>query len=429
MTLFKSILFVMRRSACRLAFKPCIFAWSVALATTACVRDHEPDGPCSTCPPDSLSENSVEVPVHITMGGVWQTDSSAKSAPPGSGDDPSWNVDGTAEAAATDKVRIVVFRRKDMDDLQVGENTAPFLYDPTNDQTVDCVWTSGQHRGTALGVLEKVYGYEYRLVAIAYSSTRENDPSGGSLPATGESGLFSLNIADGLAYDDFMATFTVAGTGDWDNYWKPGGLVGTMGHDDDDLSPYAVYGPQLFYGYCHTGDGNPVIKFAQDDDKTVPLTGTLYRGLAKVEVHINPDDVEYGNLGYGVTWLGLLADHVATQVKLTAYDDFLAPMAYVGTQGVIGTGKYTLVAYEDSWTGNEVVLTSYLLPVATRLALRIRADRTGLHMGWNGQIDVANTSMADGATGIVSPDVQDGVFYFRRNHKYVLRGSTKTIFN
>ena len=33
----------------------------------------------------------------------------------------------------------------------------------------------------------------------------------------------------------------------------------------------------------------------------------------------------------------------------------------------------------------------------------------------------------EGATGVISPDAQDNVFYFRRNHKYVLTGTSTSV--
>lgn len=420
----------------------CACVAALAVMATGCVRDDEPEGPCTTCPQDTLPADAVQVPVTLHMGTAWSVDdarqgAATKAAPPGH--EPEWGeggntVDGSAEAAGTDEVRIIAFRRHDPDNQPAGSEVEPFLYDPSNDQTVPCAPDpAGSRYLVAEGTLTKVYGYQYRVVAIAYDCDRVNDESGGTLPATGEAGLFSLNLHDGLAYEDFAATFATGNVKDgWsgNEYWNPGGTVGTLGPDTDDLSPYAVYGPQLFYGFCHTGDGDPIIDFAVDNDKTLPLTGTLYRGLAKVEVRLLPSDVGYGVADYGVDWIGLLADHVPTQVGLTDYDDFLSPSTYLDTQGAVGDdGKYVLLAYQNVPNANDtVVLTAYVLPTLTRLALRIKASRIGVHMGWNAQINVTNISSADGGTGIISPDVHNGQFYFRRNHKYVLRGNTTKIY-
>ena len=35
-----------------------------------------------------------------------------------------------------------------------------------------------------------------------------------------------------------------------------------------------------------------------------------------------------------------------------------------------------------------------------------------------------NLSFGEGATGVISPDVNGNYFYFRRNHKYVITGNT-----
>ena len=431
-------------SGWRASLVHCVCVAALAVLTAGCVRDDEPEGPCTTCPQDTLPADAVQVPITLHMGTAWSVDdarqgAATKAAPPGH--EPEWGeggntVDGSTEAAGTDEVRIIAFRRHDPDNQPAGSEVEPFLYDPSNDQTVPCAPDpAGSRYLVAEGTLTKVYGYQYRVVAIAYSSTRQNPPSNNLLPATGEAGLFSLNLHDGLAYDDFVATFEHPNVEQgWNNsgYWNPGSLL--MGDDLNDLSPYAVYGPQLFYGFCHTGDGDPIIDFAVDNDKMLPLTGTLYRGLAKVEVHLDIEQIVYGGSSYDIRWIGLLADHVPTQVGLADYDDFLSPSAHLGTQGAVDDdGKYVLIDYVDDGISNgaEVVFTAYVLPTVTRLATRVRCElhTGGVFMGWNAQINVANISSADGGTGIISPDVHNGQFYFRRNHKYVLRGNTATIYN
>ncbi len=433
-------------SGWRASLVRCACVAALVVLATGCVRDDEPEGPCTTCPQDTLPADAVQVPVTLHMGTAWSVDdarqgAATKAAPPGH--EPEWGeggntVDGSAEAAGTDEVRIIAFRRHDPDNQPAGSEVEPFLYDPSNDQTVPCAPDpAGSRYLVAEGTLTKVYGYQYRVVAIAYSSTRQNPPSNNLLPATGEAGLFSLNLHDGLAYDDFVATFEHPNVEQgWNNsgYWDPGSPI--MGDDLNDLSPYAVYGPQLFYGFCHTGDGDPVIDFAVDNDKTLPLTGTLYRGLAKVEVHLDIEQIVYYGSRYNIRWIGLLADHVPIQVGLADYDDFLSPSDHLGMQGAVddnGKGKYVLIDYVDDGISNgaEVVFTAYVLPTVTRLATRVRCElhTGGVFMGWNAQINVTNISSADGGTGIISPDVHNGQFYFRRNHKYVLRGNTATIYN
>ena len=155
----------------------------------------------------------------------------------------------------------------------------------------------------------------------------------------------------------------------------------------------------------------------------LPLTGVLYRAMAKVEVRLKSlQHAVDGTTKQDMLWASLLADNVYTQSRMSDYDDFLNPQAPVG-------GGYTLIDYRDGFTtGDSIVLTAYLLPTKTHLALRCKFDvlvaANGMH---NGQICVKDASFADNATGVISPDAQESLFYFRRNHKYVLRGNTETI--
>mgnify|MGYP000455885780 CR=1 FL=1 len=369
------------------------------------------------------TDGTVKVPINISIGSVWFVDQSdTKAAPPEH--DTSWEVDGSEEIEGTDKVKIFVFRRKDMDDIEEGENRAPFIYDPSNEQIVDCAKNSPEaHRLTAQGTLKKVYGYEYRVVAVAYNSTKVLPNSGGKFTGTGEDKLFKLDATDITTYDEFMLDIETGGV--WKDF-----LNGGASYDQDTggLSKQLAYGPQLFYGFCHLAtDKNPIIKYsvADADDGQVnnlPLTGVLYRAMAKVEVRLK--SLRHAVNGYterDMLWASLLADNVYTQSRMSDYDDFLNPQAPVGS-------GYTLIDYRDGFTtGDSIVLTAYLLPTKTHLALRCKFNATVEFRMHNGQICVKDASFADNATGVISPDAQESLFYFRRNHKYVLRGNTETI--
>ena len=163
--------------------------------------------------------------------------------------------------------------------------------------------------------------------------------------------------------------------------------------------------------------------------------------MAKVEVRLEVEKYVEGAISYDIEWMGLLADHVCTKVKLSDYDDFLAPSDPITTSG--GKGSYTLVDFQDSKNntgdnydgghfvvGKTVVFTAWMLPTKTRLGVRIRnsygvADQS-VH---NCQIRVDNVSDAENATGVISPDAQDNIFYLRRNHKYVFTGKVSTLQN
>ena len=158
---------------------------------------------------------------------------------------------------------------------------------------------------------------------------------------------------------------------------------------------------------------------------------TLYRGVAKVEMHITARDREFLMGDRQLTSAFIVANNVRTSVGLTSYDDFL-PQAPGAAGNTPDYSQYTLVAAHDQTAadGEEMVLTAYMLPTKTKFALRCYYHfNVGVeyNRSYNYQLSVANTSSAETATGVIAPDVQDDVFYLRRNHKYVFRGDMSTI--
>ena len=418
-----------------------VVAASACLASALAGCADEGDGPL----PMPEEGEVAEVPVTITFGTAWEQDGATRVPPPGQEADPD-KIDGWGETNA-DKVRIVTFRRKDMDNqLQGGAvNDAPFTYDPTNDYVVDCVKVNPGENFKAEGTIRKIYGYEYRVVAIAYYSGRENAGRSGNVFADGEQNLFTINAEDGTTFDDFKATVK---TGDiWSYIEDMDGETRTP----EFLNRKMAFVPECFYGYCVTESGEEIIKFAElgDDgeyNKTIPLTGILYRGVAKVQVNLTlqsrPDGILYDD------WMimdgALFATNVMTETGLSSYDDFLTPSSmvpnYVYT-GSLGdwddyTGEYTAIDYKpevDAEGERTLSFTAFVLPAKMKLAVRFFATREELlgshYNAFNGQIYVDDKTYNDGegATGIISPDAQDNVFYFRRNHKYVLTGTSTSV--
>ena len=419
-----------------------VVAASACLASALAGCADEGDGPL----PMPEEGEVAEVPVTITFGTAWEQDGATRVPPPGQEADPD-KIDGWYETNA-DKVRIVTFRRKDMDNqLQGGAvNDAPFTYDPTNDYVVDCVKGTSGENFKAEGTIRKIYGYEYRVVAIAYYSGRENAGRSGNVFADGEQNLFDLNLESGTTFDDFKATVK---TGDIWSY-----IEDMNGETDipEFVNRKMAFVPEFFYGYCITELGEEIIKFAElgDDgeyNKTLQLTGILYRGVAKIQVNLELDTHIAGVLNYEWTIMdgALFATNVMTVTGLSSYDDFLTPSSmipnYVYT-GSLGdwddyTGEYTVIDYkpEVDGTGGERTLsfTAFVLPAKMKLAVRFfatREDLLGSHYNaFNGQIYVDNRTYegGEGATGVISPDAQDNVFYFRRNHKYVLTGTSTSV--
>ena len=405
---------------------------------------------------------SVEVPVTVELESAWNVDAETGSSPrlvPPPGADSYYGsessttisegwVNAESDISGVDKVRVVAFRRKDTSD---GTGTsAPFIYDSRNDQTVNVIdWKNvDSHDGElpaahrhryATATLNKVFGYEYRVVAIAYNSMRTvpyaASGSYNNVLTAGEHNWFTLNVADGLTLDGFMATIKTQTVEDNSTGWREyltgnDGAIGTTEHTSN-LTAKVMACPQLFWGYCHIGDKNPVIRFQTTNGSgnlvdDAPLTGLLYRGMAKIELHINLQGRNKGVGTQNVDWLALMADHVQTQTLLSDYDDFLSPTVAVETDG-----KFTAIDFITSSSAGTKVLTAWILPTRTRLAIRGKYELSlGAHRVENGQLCASDISYSDMGTGIISADVVDNYFTFRRNHKYVLNcSSSENIFN
>lgn len=383
------------------------------------------------------------VPITIALGGYSTDDSATRTPPPGagtatSGSSTTSDDNGYEESKAINAVRIIAFRRK------AGSNTS-FVYDEANDHTLTELtdedghtddYLSGKshkHR-VARGTFAKSYGYEYRIVAVAYDSN-EQVPYPELTDNKVAEHYMKINVSTGTTYDDFCATFesdkvedTEDKTGNWGSYLTGGSLF----KHDQNINSYLTIIPQLFYGHIYEkGDNtmNPVIPYSTYDSNgteitDTPLTGTLYRGMAEVEINIS--NINKISL-YNPYWACLLADNVLTGVKLTDYDDFNHCYAPVSDDN-----KYTAVAYQnDISTGKSATLRAYLLPGKTRLALRLAVtDGMAVRGVHNGQIQAADVTSADNATGVITVDAVNNVFYLRRNHKYVFNcQNSSTIMN
>ena len=386
----------------------------------------------TACSDDELqpatADEATTVPITLTLG-----QRATRSAPPGSTDPMNPTVDGEAETEQTNTVRIIAFRCKETQEnvsYSNDENYADsdFVYDPTNDQTVTCSRaTTSAHRLTAHGQLKKMKGYAYRVVALAYSLTRSLPFSNHLLADVGEENLFTLNLAAHTTLDQFEADLTHVGHDSWDEFRNG---TGNLTHNTRPLSDQLCYAPQLFYGQCTSVNGNKVIHFheknaADSISSTYPLSGVLYRGMAKVQLTLKIDKLyERGTL----QWIGLLANETRTSVKLSAYDDFLQPFNPIHT--TMKKGTYTLVGFVNTGlsVGSTVTLTAWLLPTATKLAIRtfIR-DGLLLRYAYNYPIEVSELSSAETGTGIISPDVVDNTFYLRRNQRYQFKGNLSTL--
>lgn len=420
-----------------------------------------PDGSNGDAGMDQPSEKDDEittVPITITLGGLSGSDGNAKQdgrntrvAPPGAGSSSSSGTigedDGYTETDNVDAVRLIAFRRRVQNN---GEKTATydaavndiqgFEYDPTNDRVINWKPTleDGKKDDYLSGnphmhyVVKDTFGisrgYEYRIIALAYDS-QEKSP----YPQYEENNVVTtemLNLKKGTTFQEFNATFAsylVKDDGktdtpnNWLDYLKKKAL---SLHHVDCLSRQLITVPQLFYGTLYQkGDAtqNPIISSADyqkenlGNNTPTPLVGTLYRGMAEVEVHIT--SAAHYSITAQTQWYCLLADTVRTQMPLTSYDGFKQggePIKKYSEKG----GSYTAIAYAPfPGEGEEVVLKAFVLPGKTHLAVRIGFD--AYPHAHNYQIKAKDMMSSEAATGVIVVDGVSNLFYLRRNHKYV----------
>lgn len=440
------------------------FCFLLALAA-GCSSDADlppyPDGSNGDAGMNQPSEKEDEittVPFTITLGGLSGSDGNAgqgggntRVAPPGAGSSSSSGTigedDGYTETDNVNAVRLIAFRRRVQNN---GENTATydaavndiqgFEYDPTNDRVINGKPTveDGKKDDYLSGKPHKHYvvkgtfgisrGYEYRIIALAYNS-QEKSPYPqyeGNKVITND----MLNIKRGTTFQEFKATFAsylVKDDGktdtpnNWLDYLKK---IGLLLYNVDCLSRQLITVPQLFYGTLYQqGDDtqNPIISSADyqkenlGNNTPTPLVGTLYRGMAEVEVHI-AQAAHHSSIAK-TQWYCLLADNVLTQMPLTSYDGFKQGGEPINKYSKKG-GSYTAIAYAPfPGEGKEVVLKAFVLPGKTHLAVRIGLK--ALPHAHNYQIKAKDMMSSEAATGVIVVDGVSNLFYLRRNHKYV----------
>lgn len=408
--------------------------------------------------PSEKDDEITTVPFTITLGGLSSSDGNAgqgggntRVAPPGAGSSSSSGTTeedyGYAETENVNAVRLIAFRRRVQNN---GENSATydaavndiqgFEYDPTNDRVINGKPTleDGKKDDYLSGNPHRHYvvkdtfgisrGYEYRIIALAYNS-QEKSP----YPQYQANQVITndmLNIKRGTTFQEFNATFTSYLVKDDGKTDTPNNWLGYLKnktlllHHVDCLSRQLITVPQLFYGTLYQqGDDtqNPIISSADyqkenlGNNTPTPLVGTLYRGMAEVEVHIT-HAAHYNSISQ-TQWYCLLADNVFTQMPLTSYDGFKQGGEPVNKYSKKG-GSYTAIAYAPfPGEGKEVVLKAFVLPGKTHLAVRIGFD--AYPHACNYQIKAKDMMSSEAATGVIVVDGVSNLFYLRRNHKYV----------
>lgn len=407
--------------------------------------------------PSEKDDEITTVPFTIALGGLSGSDGNAgqgggntRVAPPGAGSSSSSGTtgedDGYTETDNVNAVRLIAFRRRVQNN---GENSATydaavndiqgFEYDPTNDKVITGNPTveDGKKDDYLSGTSHKHYvvkgkfgisrGYEYRIIALAYDS-QEKSPYP-QYQANNVVTTKMLNLKKGTTFQEFKATFASYLVDDdktetpnnWLDYLKK--IVLTL-NNVNCLSRQLITVPQLFYGTLYQqGDDtqNPIISSADyqkenlGNNTPTPLVGTLYRGMAEVEVHIT-HAAHHSSISQ-TQWYCLLADNVLTQMPLTSYDGFKqgsVPVEKYPTKG----GSYTAIAYAPfPGEGEEVVLKAFVLPGKTHLAVRIGFD--AYPHARNYKIKAKDMMSSEAATGVIVVDGVSNLFYLRRNHKYV----------
>lgn len=442
------------------------FCFLLALAA-GCSSDADqspyPDGSNGDAGMNQPSEKGDEittVPFTITLGGLSSSDANAgqgggntRVAPPGAGSSSSSGTtgedNGYAETDNVNAVRLIAFRRRVQNN---GENATTydaaandiegFEYDPTNDRVIngkptvedskeDDYLSGKPHKHYVVkGTFGISRGYEYRIIALAYDS-REKSP----YPQYQANNVITndmLNIKRGTTFQEFKATFAsylvddggkTDTSNNWLDYLKK---IGLILHNVDCLSRRLITVPQLFYGTLYQqGDDtqNPIISSADyqkenlGNNTPTPLVGTLYRGMAEVEVHIT--SAAHYSITAQTQWYCLLADTVLTQMPLTSYNGFKQgsePINKYSTKG----GTYTAIAYAPfPGEGKEVVLKAFVLPGKTHLAVRIGLK--AYPHAHNYKIKAKDMMSSEAATGVIVVDGVSNLFYLRRNHKYVFK--------
>ena len=158
------------------------------------------------------------------------------------------------------------------------------------------------------------------------------------------------------------------------------------------------------------------------------MTGVLYRGMARVEMTLSIDKQSKGD----VHWVALMANHTNTAVKLNSYDAFA--QAFNPITQKLDKDSYTVIAMAEGndviAEGSTITLGAWVLPTATRLALRVFCKKNlllQLQQPLDYPITTANVSSAEQGTGIITPDVSDNTYYLRRNQLYRFKGKLSTI--
>lgn len=380
--------------------------------------------------------------IKIYIGGNSDpADISTRDVPPGIGGG------GKTGTCNVNEVALMVFRRKvgtEGDFLFDKDNSAAFnsdgfIQDGGKTLTdVKPVQGSTSNMKETYGTITKSKDYEYRIFALGYNTARVDihpnnlkineredfkivDAQGKGINENTSLSEVKLQLVKRKYkdLDSWLATI--------DHRGLPGGA-----NIEGNITGYWVRTPEIFYGTCfsvnNANDG--VIKFEDENE----VTGTLYRGVARVTVNIKELQSVTQVWKRHCCKFSLLVDTLRTEVHLNSYDNFKTPEAPIKT----GIDKnhatkmlFTATVGEESCMKDsaKTSLTFFVLPTITQMRVRYATAYSDLvstditKRAYESYIAVPSESDGNQATGVIDPGAAGKKFYFRRNQQYVINGT------
>lgn len=448
-----------------------IVACSSETSDDPILPNDNPEDPSTTDTPlEGIDEDGNEyrlVPFTVYIGSDWGVDedgTDSRALPPSSSGS-NW-LDGWDDVkGGTYQVEILTYKRR-ADSADSADSADPLLQDASNHlylrTTIKTVghdyYQKSHYHYEATGYIKLIKGWEYRVIALAYDTskqyqyasvfpednskyyTAENGwPSNKNYqPGNGEQNWFYIDPAEHIE-EAFARMYVIEDGGKGKDTEISAYYGAGNGSKINGLNQNFVACPQYFYGYLtREGSSKKTISYADVDDEgqyqvDIPLTGILYRAVAKVDVEINNVNTLNGTgILTRIRHLWMMASHTQTNMWLVKLDNYPSEIndnsAYEGSTaegnqswtcisyfGKMGDGRYTVPK-----TG--VKTSFYILPSKTMLALRAvggeQSNSDGIAYANNGLLKPSNVQTFDTATGVISPDTYENEFFFRRNHKY-----------
>ena len=364
---------------------------------------------------------------------------------------PGIEGEGVTGTCNVNEVALMVFRRKagsggdflfDKDN-SAAFNSDGFIQDGGNTlKEVKSVVGSTSDMKEAHGTITKSKDYEYRIFALGYDTARVDDHPVNNRNIN-EREDFKIVDAQGKGINENTTLSEVKLQLVKRKYSE---LSESLAHSlykgysatkiNNHITGYWARTPEIFYGTCYSANKQDETISFQDDNV---VTGTLYRGVARVFVTINNLKDVLSLSTRHVCAFSLLIDSLRTEVHLNSYDNFKTPEAlllqpckdessfkYGSDANSKNYMTFTAVAGENTCMedSSSITLSFFVLPTITQMRTRYitngpahRDKRT-----YEAYIAVPSESNGNQATGVIDPGAAGKKFYFRRNQKYVITG-------